>query len=60
MTPDVHQEFVDVQPPKPVKSRREDLAGKRTHVVQSGESLWSISRKVYGSDHSAELAEAKI
>src|SRR4051794_10062752 len=44
-----------VQAPTPPAPRRM----KRTHVVQSGESLSSISRKYYGTpDYYSKLAEA--
>jgi LysM repeat protein len=45
---------VAAPPPVPEAPR-----GKRTHVVRSGESLWSISKDYFGSaEHTNKIAEA--
>ncbi len=44
--------------PVPTPVIAEPPRGKRTHVVQPGESLWSISKQLYGTPaHSSRIAE---
>jgi len=53
--PPVAQPTPPVAPPTPPVVE----TGRRTHVVQSGETLWSISRKYYGSGvHTEKIATA--
>jgi len=45
--------------PAPAPVVENTAPGKRTHVVQPGESLWTISKAYYGSgDHHGKIAEA--
>ncbi|HYF48979.1 MAG TPA: LysM peptidoglycan-binding domain-containing protein [Planctomycetota bacterium] len=45
--------------PAPAPIVENTAPGKRTHVVQPGESLWTISKAYYGTgDHHGKIAEA--